>query len=74
MQKLSPTEEIEQEVHEFKVLENHRKPGYPIFVNQEGKVGFPGFGSIPISIGQTIKGVIVYEHNNYFLVRVQEVV
>jgi hypothetical protein len=59
---------------ELEVKENNRRPGHPIFVKGNGKVGFPAFGSIDISIGDTIRGEVVYEHEYYFLVRVNDII
>lgn len=64
---------IDQEV-ELVVCENHRKPGEPIFVLPCGKVGFPSYDSQPIAIGQKISGLIVFEHDSYFLIEVRNII
>jgi len=62
------------EVKQFKVRENSKKPGTPIFVRDDGKVGFPTINSISVKIGEVVKGRIVSEQPSYFLVEVSEVV
>jgi hypothetical protein len=56
------------------VRENSRKPGEPIFVREDGKVGFPTINSISVTIGATIRGRIQQEEPTYFLVEVRSIV
>jgi len=57
---------------QYKVRENKRKPGEPIFVREDGKVGFPTINSIQLKIGDIVRGKIQYEEPNYFLIEVRE--
>lgn len=62
----------------FTVLENNKKPGQPIFMATEGdnmgKVGFPDINGLEVQIGDTVRGKIRFEHENYFVVDVIEIV
>jgi hypothetical protein len=59
---------------QLQVKENHKQTGKPIFVREDGKVGFPTINSIPIKIGETVKGTLKYDGENYFFVEVQEII
>ncbi len=56
------------------VKENNRRPGKPIFVLANGKVGFPSLNSMPANLGDTIKGTIKIDNENVFFVEITEVV
>jgi len=58
---------------QLQVKENKKNPGAPIFIREDGKVGFPTFNSIPIDIGEIIKGKIKLDTDTYFFVEVQEI-
>ena len=62
------------EIRQFVVRENAKKPGEPIFVMQNGKVGFPTINSLSVKIGDTVKGKIQMERDTYFLFEVTEIV
>ena len=66
---LDPGENIQ-----LQVKENNKKQGSPIFVRDDGKVGFPTFNSIPVHIGDTIRGRVKFDTDRYFFVEVQEIV
>jgi hypothetical protein len=55
------------------VRENKSRPGHPIFIRDDGKIGFSTFNSISFEIGDTIKGKIRHESDKYFFVEVQEI-
>ena len=59
---------------QYIVRENKKKPGEPIFVREDGKVGFPTINSIKIEIGDVVRGKIQHEEPNYFLLEVREIV
>ena len=59
---------------QFVVRENSKKPGEPILVREDGKVGFPTMNSIHVKIGDTVRGKIQQEEENYFLFEVQEII
>jgi hypothetical protein len=62
----------EKPYEQFKALENRRKDG-PIFIREDGKVGFPTLNSIKFKIGDIVRGPVVYETERYFMLRVEEV-
>lgn len=57
----------------FVAQENHKKPGSPIFVQDDGKVGFPSFNGLQVSIGDKIRGIVYHKEANYFFVEVVEI-
>jgi hypothetical protein len=59
---------------QYIVRENKKKPGEPIFVREDGKVGFPTINSVKIEIGDVVRGKIQHEEPNYFLLEVREIV
>jgi len=54
--------------------ENFRDPGKVIFVMENGKVGFPTRNSIPVEIGDIVRGRIHEDSDTYFLFEVQKIV
>jgi len=56
------------------VRENNKKPGTPIFVRTDGKVGFNTINSIASNIGDTIRGQVKLDLDTCFFVEVQEVI
>ncbi len=56
------------------VKENNKQPGAPIFVLDNGKVGFSTINSIPIEIGDTIRGKIKLDLDTVFFVEVNEII
>lgn len=64
----------DNEVHQFIARENYKKPGQPIFIQDDGKVGFPSINGLNVNIGDTVKGVVHHSQENYFFVEVQEIV
>jgi hypothetical protein len=69
----NPLTEKAEEV-QYIVRENKKKPGEPIFVREDGKVGFPTINSVGINIGDVVRGKIQYEEPNYFLLEVREII
>ena len=59
---------------QYIVRENKRKPGEPIFVREDGKVGFPTINSLNVEIGDIVRGKIQHEEPNYFLIEVREII
>ncbi len=55
------------------VKENNKKPGAPIMVLENGKVGFPTVNSIPIEIGDTIRGKMKLNFDTVFFVEVESI-
>jgi hypothetical protein len=64
----------EGEEIQLQVKENNKKEGSPIFVREDGKVGFPTFNSIAIQIGDIVRGKIKFDTDHYFFVEVHEIV
>ena len=56
------------------VRENSKKPGTPIFVRDDGKVGFPTLNSISVKIGDRVQCRVQYEADTYFLLEVKKVI
>jgi hypothetical protein len=65
---------LQDKEYQFVVRENKKSPGKPIFVREDGKVGFPTINSISIKIGDTVRGKIRQEEPNYFLFEIREIV
>ena len=65
---------VEPQQEQFIVRENSKKPGEPIFVRGDGKVGFPTINSRRVEIGDTVRGRIQVEEDTYFLFEVREVI
>jgi hypothetical protein len=65
---------LQGEDQQFVVRENKKKPGEPIFVREDGKVGFPTINSIRVDIGDTIRGYVRHEEPSYFLVEIREII
>jgi len=65
--------EISAPSAQFVVRENHKKPGEPILIRADGKVGFPTMNSLPCKIGDTVRGRIQQEEKNYFLFDIEEI-
>ena len=59
---------------QFVALENHKKPGSPIFIQDDGKIGFPSINGLQVKIGDTIKGIVHHTKRNYFFVEVTSIV
>jgi len=62
------TEEVIMNVHE-----NAKKPGEPIFIREDGKVGFPTMNSIKVNIGDRVKCKVQHDADTYFLLDVKEI-
>jgi hypothetical protein len=58
---------------QFTALENAKLSGEVIFVREDGKVGFPAFNSIPVKIGDTVRGTLTLEQDSCFFVEVHEI-
>jgi len=58
---------------QFIARENKKKPGEPIFVREDGKVGFPTINSIKVKIGDVVRGKVQHEEPTYFLLEVREI-
>jgi len=59
---------------QLKAQDNKSNPGSPIFIREDGKIGFSTANSIEFSIGDTVRGVVVIDNDKYFMVQVREVV
>lgn len=59
---------------QFTALENRKRPGHPIFVRDDGKVGFPTINSVSFDVGDVIRGHLKLDTDTYFFVEVSEVV
>ncbi len=59
---------------QFVAKPNRRDPSKPIFVREDGKVGFSNLNSIPYKIGDTIKGRVKLDTAGCFFIEVHKVV
>ncbi len=59
---------------QLKAQENRKRPGSPIFIASSGKIGFPTINSVPVQIGDVVRGKIKIENDSYFFVDVTEVI
>jgi len=59
---------------QIKALENKRKKGEPVFIREDGKIGFPTINSVAFKIGDTVKGNVTRDADTYFMVQITEVV
>jgi len=59
---------------QLKVRENRKKKGEPVFVREDGKIGFPTINSIKINIGDTVLGRVQLDADTYFMFEVSSVI
>jgi len=59
---------------QIKVQENNKAPGEPIFIREDGKIGFSTVNSIPLTIGDVVKGTVMLDEPHFFTVLVTEVI
>lgn len=56
------------------VQENRQRPGEPIFIREDGMIGFKTVNSISMNIGDVVKGQIRLNNDTVFFVEVNEIV
>jgi len=66
--------DIGSEELQMVIKENNRQPGEFILVKNTGKVGFLTKNSIPVRLGDVVKGIITREEENFFLFEAHELV
>ncbi len=73
----SPTNTIDFQTGDevvFVSKENRKSPGEPIFVREDGKVGFPTFNSISFNTGDKVRGRVKIDRDTCFFIEVYEII
>ena len=56
------------------VRSNKKKPNQPVFIMPDGRIGFPSENSIPVEIGDVIKGHVAMISDSYAFVTASEII